>query len=121
MNFLKSLIIPAATIIVTVASQNPFFIQRNKVLAQSMSPVIQYANNYTSNYLGNWTDSPNGFAGDQIEVYSNGSYQLIKPNFQGGVGRYLPGSDDVTTGNFTVNRSTILFHPQILQVYSNTI
>ncbi len=55
MNFLKSLIIPVATIIVTVASQPPFFTQRNKVLAQSTSPVVQYANNY--NYYGTVTST----------------------------------------------------------------
>jgi len=72
MKFLELLKTLTLTTIVTVASQSPFF-QQNKVLAQSTSPVIQYA--YSANHYGYYGNiSSSLFQGYITDVVKQGGY-----------------------------------------------
>jgi len=73
MKFLELLKTLTLTTIVTVASQSPFFVQQNKVLAQSTSPVIQYA--YSANHYGYYgTVASSLFQGYITDVVKQGGY-----------------------------------------------
>ncbi|MEH1900765.1 MAG: hypothetical protein V7L04_04955 [Nostoc sp.] len=77
MKFSKLLKTLTLTTIVTVASQSPFFVQKNKVLAQSKSSVIEYA--YSTNHYGYYgTISSSVFKNDITNIINQkGSIQNI--------------------------------------------
>ena len=67
MKFSKLFIALNSTIIVTVALQYPFFVQQNKVLAQSTSSDIQYSDRtlISPSLIGAWKRGNNALGGNE--------------------------------------------------------
>lgn len=105
MNFLN--ITLNSTIIVTVALLHPFFIQQNKVLAQSTSLLI-----------GAWKRGGNVSGDDETVTFSSdGRYssKLETTTRPGGVyGSCATFEFYTTVGRFAVNGSQITFQPQTM-------